>query len=795
MIIFTEVAFIIFRIAAALANGQLRQAAIVGVAGVVTFVALLLVSRRRKSPNTAFFMPLILYVVYIGASLAMRSFVYIFSVYSVISCIGALYCNKRRLLSFLLLTNVINAVLVLNGVVMMGFEASLTSFTDIAVNWVLMMLGSALLYILSSFAAGKKDSAAKARDSFATLMMTTPNIIALVDEMNRVLYISRPLADMARLEDAEIAVGRPLIDLFHDREIKDMISEILESDGLYEDTKRLDLNGRTRYFKIISDKLTGDAQGAFIDITDITPVMEARFEAEEASRAKSEFLANMSHEIRTPMNAIIGMTSIAKGSAEPERKDYCLGKIEEASTHLLGVINDILDMSKIEANKLELSFEEFNFERMLQKVTGVINFRVDEKNQDFTVYIDKHIPVNLIGDDQRMAQVITNLLSNAVKFTPEGGAIRLDARLLREEDGLCTLQIAVKDTGIGISEEQQSRLFNSFQQAESNTTRRFGGTGLGLAISKRIVEMMGGKIWIESEPGNGSEFIFTACMKRGAGEHRNVLGPGVNRKNLRVMAVDDAEDIREYFREIMHNYDIFCDIASSGEEALERIGQNGAYDIYFIDLRMPNMDGIELTRRIKERGGGNPVVTMISATEWDVIEAEAKEAGVDHFLQKPLFPSAIADCLSECIGVSDSVVSEAAQESETESFAGYRLLLAEDVEINREIVLALLEPTELDVECAINGAVALRMFKENPERYDMIFMDVQMPEMDGYEATSRIRALDNPRAKEIPIVAMTANVFREDVERCLEVGMNGHVGKPLDFSEVLTCLRKYLCSE
>jgi CheY-like chemotaxis protein len=281
-------------------------------------------------------------------------------------------------------------------------------------------------------------------------------------------------------------------------------------------------------------------------------------------------------------------------------------------------------------------------------------------------------------------------------------------------------------------------------------------------------------------------------MKRGAGEHRNVLAPGVNRKNLRVLAVDDAEDIREYFREIMQNFDVFCDIASGGEEALARIEQNGAYDIYFIDLRMPNMDGIELTRRIKERGGGNPVVTIISATEWDVIEAEAKEAGVDHFLQKPLFPSAIADCLSECIGVSDSVVSEAAQESETESFAGYRLLLAEDVEINREIVLALLEPTGLGVDCAENGEAALEMFKKDPERYDMIFMDVQMPEMDGYEATSRIRALDNPRAKEIPIVAMTANVFREDIERCIDAGMNDHVGKPLDFDDVLVCLRKYL---
>jgi signal transduction histidine kinase/DNA-binding response OmpR family regulator len=793
MFLFTEAAFVVFRTAAALYEGQFRQAVIVGIAGTLAFAVLLLVSRRRNTANTAFFMPLLLFAVYIGASFAMHSFVYLFSVYFVISCVGALYCNTSRFLAFLVLTNLINTVLLTRGLPMLGTEAAIANFSDVAVNWVLMLLGSVLLYMLSSFASSKMDSAAKARDSFATLMMTTPNIIALVDDMNRVLYISKPLADMAHLEYAEIAVGRPLIDLFHDREVKDMISEILECEGLYDDTKMLNLNGRARYFKIISDKLTGDAQGAFIDIMDITPVMEARFEAEAASRSKSEFLANMSHEIRTPMNAIIGMTAIAKSSAEQERKDYCLGKIEEASAHLLGVINDILDMSKIEANKLELSFEEFNFEKMLQKVVNVINFRVEEKQQDFTVYIDRRIPVNLVGDDQRLAQVITNLLSNAVKFTPEGGSLRLDARLLREEDGVCTMRVAVKDTGIGISEEQQLQLFNSFQQAESSTARRFGGTGLGLAISKRIVEMMNGKIWVESEPGKGAEFAFAVSMKRGAAEQRNILGPGVNRGNLRVLAVDDTAEVREYFKEIMQHFDIFCDTAADGEEAIARIAQNGAYDVYFIDWRMPNMDGIELTRRIKECGGGsNPIVTMISAAEWNVIETEAKAVGVDRFLQKPLFPSVIADCLNEYIGVSNSLAAEGAQQGEGESFAGYRILLAEDVEINREIVLALLEPTELGIDCAENGAAALEMFERHPEQYDMIFMDVQMPEMDGYEATIRIRALDVPRAQEIPIVAMTANVFREDIEKCLDVGMSGHVGKPLDFDEVLVCLRKYL---
>jgi CheY-like chemotaxis protein len=260
-----------------------------------------------------------------------------------------------------------------------------------------------------------------------------------------------------------------------------------------------------------------------------------------------------------------------------------------------------------------------------------------------------------------------------------------------------------------------------------------------------------------------------------------------------VLAVDDAEEIREYFRDIMGRFEIRCDTAAGGEEAMACIDQNGAYDVYFIDWRMPNIDGIELTRRIKQHSEHNPVIIMISATEWSVIEAEAKTAGVDRFLQKPLFPSAIMDCLNEYIGAgaATAAVQETRQE-EDKPFAGYRILLAEDVEINREIVLALLEPMGIDIDCAENGGAAVDLFKRQHERYDMIFMDVQMPEMDGYEATRLIRALDFPKAREIPIVAMTANVFREDIEKCLEAGMNGHIGKPLDLDEVLVCLGKYL---
>jgi signal transduction histidine kinase/DNA-binding response OmpR family regulator len=517
----------------------------------------------------------------------------------------------------------------------------------------------------------------------------------------------------------------------------------------------------------------------------------AKNKSDRESRHKSAFLANMSHEIRTPMNAIIGMITIGKSAASIERKDFCFAKIEDASNHLLGVINDILDMSKIEANKFELAPAEFDLEKLLRRVVNVINFRVDEKRQKLSVHIDRSIPHKLIGDDQRIAQVITNLLGNAVKFTSDEGVISVTVRLIHKVNEMCTLQFSVSDTGIGINPEQKRKIFDSFEQAETNTTRKYGGTGLGLAISKSIVEMMGGGIWVESELGKGSNFMFTIQVPRGTEERRRLLSEDINIKNIRIMTVDDDPDILAYFLDLAQGFGIHCDVAISGAKALELVDQHGGYHIYFIDWKMPVMGGIELVREIKTRVSENSIVIMISAAEWSGIADKAREAGVDKFLSKPLFPSTIAEVINECLGV-DKEQEERAHEADISGiFAGMRILLVEDVDINREIVLTLLEPTKLDIDCAENGEEAVRMFSEMPYKYDMIFMDIQMPVMDGYEATRKIRAMNVQTAKKIPIVAMTANVFREDVERCLEAGMDGHVCKPIDFEEVLAKLRTY----
>lgn len=640
----------------------------------------------------------------------------------------------------------------------------------------------------------------------SSIVNSSPQYISYINGAGHFEYFNQGALNILGYTAEELqkdGIATILDEETHRRSIEEIIPRIMK-EGKYEfelPITRKDGQRRILSFSAFRTELKTVGVGAIAsDITERRrleqDLIAAKELAEQSSRAKGEFLSRMSHEMRTPMNAIIGMTRIAKSAKDLEKKEYCLDKIDDASNHLLGVINDILDMSKIEANKFELSYTEFSFEKMLMRVINVVNFRVDEKDQNLIVNIDKNVPYSIVSDEQRLAQVITNLLSNAIKFTPEQGTITLSVRCRPdEEEGLNVLQIDISDTGIGISAEQQAKLFRSFEQADGGVARKFGGTGLGLVISKNIIEMMDGRIWIESEIGKGATFSFDIKAKTGKRTQKNRLSSNINWKNLRVLAVDDAPEVREYFLNIAQSIGFSCVIAADGFEAFRLIDENqdNAFNIIFVDWKMPGMSGIELTKRIKDSFGDNVVVIMISATEWSDIEQDAKAVGVDGFIAKPLFSSLIVDCINESLGANQHDSTDIAVEQVEEShFAGCRILLAEDIEINREIVMALLEHTGIEIDCAENGQEACTMFRENPSRYDMIFMDIHMPEVDGYEATVRIRALDIPEARSIPIIAMTANVFREDIERCLAAGMNDHVGKPVNVEDLFDKLRKNL---
>ncbi|MDR2892267.1 MAG: response regulator [Deltaproteobacteria bacterium] len=638
------------------------------------------------------------------------------------------------------------------------------------------------------------------------LLENCPDIILFFDDAGRFAYCTAPFLRQTGIAGSGLISGEPfraIIAAFTEGESLERInaafSTVREKCCSVEINEVIDVNhsGNLRSFTITIIPMLDDfgkSVGTMVLFHDLTEVTMAKEAAEKANHAKSDFLSNMSHEMRTPMNAIIGMTSIARQAPDVEKKDYCLEKIEEASTHLLGVINDILDMSKIEANKFELSPTEFDFERMLLRTINVVNFHIDEKQLKFNAFVDKNIPRTIIADEQRLAQVVTNLLSNAVKFTPAGGRVTLAAKTIEERDGLCTLRVEVTDTGIGISEEAQKRLFNSFAQADDGIARKFGGTGLGLAISKRIVEMMDGEVSLQSSPGEGSTFAFTIKAQRG---HRQAYAngnSGIDWKSVRVLAVDDETSVLEYFQYIASAIGFSCITALDGESAC-KILETNAHDhfhIVFVDWKMPGMDGIELTREIKRRYGDRTIVIMISANEWSAIEAEAKAAGVEKFVPKPLFASLIADCLIECLDEARPMDPDLAAD-DAGCFLERRILLVEDIAINCEIAMALLEHTCIRIDCAENGAEAVRMIREAPQIYDLVLMDIHMPEMDGYEATRRIRAAERESgARPIPIIAMTANVFKEDVEKCLAAGMNGHLGKPLNSSEIIRTLKKHL---
>ncbi len=510
-------------------------------------------------------------------------------------------------------------------------------------------------------------------------------------------------------------------------------------------------------------------------------IADALTVAEQASRAKTAFLSNMSHEIRTPMNAIIGLNSLAlRNESLPDETREYLEKIGDSAQHLLGLINDILDMSRIESGRIVLRKEEFSFRSMLEQINTMVMSQCSEKGLKYECRVLGGVSDYYIGDDMKLKQVLINILSNAIKFTDAPGSVTLDVERIGAFREQSTLKFVISDTGIGIDQGFISKIFEPFTQENSSRSSKYGSTGLGLAITRSIVKLMNGEISVRSEKGKGSEFTVVISLRNC--QHQGPATRYIRPKDMLVLVVDDEEIAAEHARLVLDEVGIKADTCQTGEEALRMLevqhAKHNPYNLVLLDWKMPEMDGLDVAREIRKRYDSETTVIILTSFNWDEIMDEALHIGVDSFLAKPLFASNVIDEFERIARKNNLSLFKEKKRAELK---GKRILLAEDIFINAEIMKQLIEMKEAEIDHAENGRIAVDMFAESAVGfYDAILMDIRMPEMDGLEAAQTIRAMDRPDAKSIPIVAMTANAFDEDVQRSLQVGMNAHLSKPVE---------------
>ncbi|MCG6553635.1 MAG: response regulator [Candidatus Magnetominusculus sp. LBB02] len=662
-------------------------------------------------------------------------------------------------------------------------------------------------------------------DLLLSILEKSHDGIVFINQQMRIVFWNRWMEKTSRIDREEI-IGKTLTEAFPELTdtrvmlgIENALSRGLPTTLSHRLTNRpfplfqpaLDPTVSERMCQVvyISGIRQQDGHMCVVQIQDITTVVSreqllrhqteqleiAKEAAFNANKAKGDFLANMSHEIRTPMNAIIGMTYLLfKTPLDDKQRDY-LSKVQSAATSLLGIINDILDFSKIEAGRLEIEHIPFHLDDVLHNVSNLITIKTDEKGLEFCFSIAKNCPLVLIGDPLRLGQILVNLANNAVKFTSSGEVIiHIEADEVTDE--AVSIHFSVKDTGIGLTKEQIDNLFQAFTQADASTTRQYGGTGLGLSISKRLVEMMAGTIWVESTPGVGSTFHFTARLARQNAERRRFRLPKDEYVGLRVLLADDNPASRDILKDTLEAFSFKVTPVASGKEALALLRQPDVqFDLVFVDWRMPEMDGIETIEEINRLLPQSkiPKIIMVTAYSREEVLNAVKDVPMDSFLLKPVSLSIMYDTLISVLGDDAAKTARLAKSHDMEvkglgSLAGARILLVEDNDINRQVATELLQAKGLTVDTATNGKEAVTAVMRHT--YDAVLMDIQMPEMDGYEATRQIRA--HEAFKDLPIIAMTANVLSGDSDKCIAAGMNGHIGKPFEPDDLYHTLVRWI---